>query len=71
MTLTPSERASLELLAQTMTVRDLEFQTTKVKLPAEARKIFVDELAERKRRQKIADQIDGYDRDDLGESPDY
>jgi len=27
--------------------------------------------AEKKLREQIADQIDGYDRDDLGESPDY
>ena len=31
-----------------------------------------DFLAEEKRREdRIADHIDGYDRDDLGESPDY
>lgn len=27
--------------------------------------------ADRRHHQKIADHIDGYDRDDLGESPDY
>lgn len=27
--------------------------------------------AEKWNRRKIADQVDGYDRDDLGESPDY
>lgn len=27
--------------------------------------------AERRHEKRIADRIDGYDRDDLGESPDY
>lgn len=30
-----------------------------------------DEEAERRAEQRNADRVDGYDRDDLGESPDY
>lgn len=33
--------------------------------------IAADDDSEKRAHQRIADRIDGYDRDDLGESPDY
>jgi hypothetical protein len=39
--------------------------------PFPTRKAAEQALAFRKQDQKIADHIDGYDRDDLSESPDF
>lgn len=39
--------------------------------PAKSRKDALRQIAEIKARKREADHIDGYDRDDLGESPDY